>query len=74
MERRGSGQDRHGRTWTIRVGTEEEAAEADSAWYAAMTPEERVMAVQDCLLSSLKARGIDEIPRLRRICRVVQRP
>lgn len=52
-----------------------EAAEEDFRfWYEDLTPEQRVEAVEECLLSALKARGVDEIPRLRRVSRVVQRP
>jgi len=74
MERRGQATDRHGRTWTARIVSQDEAEEEDFRfWYEELTPEERVRAVADCLLSSLKARGINEIPRLRRVCRVVER-
>jgi hypothetical protein len=73
MEQRGQAKDRHGRTWTATVVSEEEAEEADFRfWYEGLTPEERVNAVQDCLLSSLKAKGIREIPRLRRVHRVLK--
>jgi hypothetical protein len=74
MEKRGQATDRHGRTWVARVGSQDEAEEEDFRfWYEELTPEERVRAVEDCLLSSLKARGVNEIPRLRRVCRVVER-
>jgi hypothetical protein len=74
MEKRGQATDRHGRVWTAQVVSLEEAEEADFRfWYDELTPEERVRAVEDCLLSSLKAKGIHEIPRLRRVCRVVER-
>jgi hypothetical protein len=74
VEKRGQATDRHGRTWTARVVSLDEAEEEDFRfWYEELTPEERVQAVADCLLSSLKARGINEIPRLRRVCRVVER-
>lgn len=75
MERRGQAIDRHGRTW---VGAVVQKTDADAEdfrfWFDGMTPEERVRAVGDCLLSSLKAQGIDAVPRLRRISRVVERP
>lgn len=74
MERRGQAVDRHHRTWTATVVSEDEAEEADFRfWYEGLSPEERVDAVADCLLSSLKARGIREIPRLRRVHRVLER-
>lgn len=73
MERRGEAVDRHNRTWTATVVSEAEAEEADFRfWYEGLSPEERVNAVQDCLLSALKARGIREIPRLRRVHRVLK--
>lgn len=75
MQVRGKAVDRHGRTWEARVLTQDEAEEEDFRfWYEGLTPEERVDAVADCLLSSLKARGIHEIPRLRRVCRVIKSP
>jgi hypothetical protein len=73
MEQRGQARDRHNRTWTATVISEAEAEEADFRfWYDGLSPEERVNAVQDCLLSSLKAKGILEIPRLRRVHRVLK--
>jgi hypothetical protein len=73
MERRGTATDRHNRTWTAVVVREDEAEEEDFRfWYEDLTPEERVNAVADCLLSSLQAKGIREIPRLRRVHRVLK--
>lgn len=75
MEQRGKAVDRHGRVWTARVvDRAEEADENFRFWHDNLTPEQRVEAVEECLLSALKAKGIDEIPRLRRVSRVVQRP
>lgn len=75
MDERGQAVDRHGRVWRARVVRRAEAAEEDFRfWYDELTPEERVEAVEECLLSALKAKGIHEIPRLRRVSRVVQRP
>jgi hypothetical protein len=66
--------DRHGRVWTAHVVREDEAEEADFRfWYEELTPEERVRAVEDCLLSALKTRGLDGVPRLRRVYRVLER-
>ena len=74
MEKRGQATDRHGRVWVARVVSDHEAEEEDFRfWYEDLTPEERVLAVEECLLSALKARGVNEIPRLRRVCRVVER-
>ncbi|MDP9120546.1 MAG: hypothetical protein M3O15_04130 [Acidobacteriota bacterium] len=73
MERRGQAEDRHGRIWTATVLSEAEAEEADFRfWYEELSPEERVAAVEDCLLSALKARGVGEIPRVRRVYRIVE--
>lgn len=75
MELRGKAVDRHGRTWSATVVDRAEAADEDFRFgYDNLTPEQRVEAVEECLLSALKAKGIDEIPRLRRVSRVVQRP
>lgn len=53
--------------------SQDEAEEEDFRfWYEEMTPEERVRAVEECLLSSLKAKGMTEIPRLRRVCRILE--
>jgi hypothetical protein len=74
METRGTATDRHGRPWTANIVRRDEAADEDFRfWYENLTPEQRVIEVEACLLSSLKAKGIHEIPRLRRVSRVVQR-
>jgi hypothetical protein len=65
--------ERGGRRWSIRVVDAKEAEQADFEFWFQRTPAERVAAVEECLLSALKTRGIDEIPRLRRVCRVVER-
>lgn len=73
MKQRGQAVDRHGRTWTATVVSESEAEEADFRfWHEGLSPEERVNAVQDCLLSALKAKGISEIPRLKKVYRVLK--
>jgi hypothetical protein len=75
MERRGQAADRQGRIWTATVLGEAEAEEADFRfWYEELSPAERVDAVADCLLSCLQAKGIREIPRLRRVSRVLRLP
>ena len=66
--------DKYGRVWVARIVSHGETEEEDFRfWYEEMTPEERVRAVEECLLSSLKAKGVNEIPRLRRVYRVVKR-
>ncbi len=73
MERRGQAV-RRGKVWTGMVVDQDEAEEEDFRfWYENFTPAQRVEAVEDCLLSSLKAKGIHEIPRLRRVYRVIER-
>lgn len=37
-----------------------------------MTPEERVLAVYDLTLARLAARGITEMPRMQKVCRIVK--
>jgi hypothetical protein len=74
VSRRGQATDRHGRIWVGAVVPKATAEEEDfDFWYDRLTPVERVAAVEDCLLSALKARGLDAVPRLRRVSRVVQR-
>jgi hypothetical protein len=74
MEKRGQAMDRRGRIWSAHVVHQDEADEADFRfWYEGMTSEDRVRAVEDCLLSALKARGLDGVPRLRRVYRVIER-
>lgn len=74
MKRRNRTTDRQGRTWTAAVVSKGEAAVADFRfWYEELTPEQRVAAVAECLSSSLKTRGVDEVPRLRRVARIVKR-
>jgi hypothetical protein len=74
MEKRGQAVDRHGRIWEARVVSEAEAEDEDFRfWYEGLSPEERVRAVEECLLSALRAKGMNEIPRLRRVCRVIER-
>src|SRR5437870_7634787 len=66
--------DKRGRTWTAsKVRWQDAEAEDFRFWYEELTPEERVDAVYDALESSLKAKGIDEVPRLRRVHRRIKR-
>src|SRR3990172_907131 len=67
--------DGRGRTWTVSKVRWDEAAEEDfQFWYEGLTPEERVEAVADALEGCLKARGLDAVPRLRRVHRRLERP
>src|SRR3990167_1903082 len=67
--------DRHGRTWTVaKVRRDQAEAEDFRFWYERLTPEQRVEAVAEALEGCLKTRGLDAIPRLRRVHRRVKRP
>ena len=69
--------DRHGRNrnWTVAKVRRDEAEEEDFRfWYEGLTPEERVEAVAEALEGCLKTRGLDAIPRLRRVHRRIKRP
>ncbi len=67
--------DDRGRTWTVaKVGWQEAEEEDFRFWYEGLTPEERVEAVGDALEGCLKTRGLDAIPRLRRVHRRIKRP
>jgi hypothetical protein len=71
--RRAHATDRRGRIWSVAVVPADAADEEDFRfWFDELTPEERVEAVHTCLLSALKARGIDAAPRLRRVARRIQ--
>lgn len=66
---------RQGVEWTITVRSQKDAREADADhWLRELSPEERVAAVAECTLSALKTRGYRELPRVRRVCRVVDAP
>lgn len=66
--------DSYGRRWKISKVRWEEAEEEDFRfWYEELTPEQRVDAVADALLSCLKTRGINALPRLRRVHRRIRR-
>jgi hypothetical protein len=66
--------DRRGRTWTISVVPQVEAAAEDARfWYEELTPAQRVELMPQCLLDCLKTRGLRELPRFRRVYRCVKR-
>ncbi len=70
----GQATDRHGRVWRAQTVTFEEGEEENwRFWHEALTPEQRIVATLECLTDSLKVQGKDELPRLRRISRVVHR-
>jgi hypothetical protein len=66
--------DRRGREWTISIVPRERADEEDERFWAQLTGNERVELMSECLLDALKTRGRRELPRFRRIYRVVERP
>ena len=66
--------DRRGRTWTVSVVPKAEAEEEDFRfWYEELSPGQRVDLVHECLLSCLKTKGLDALPRFRRVYRCVKR-
>jgi hypothetical protein len=66
--------ERSGRTWIVRRVLREDADVADfDFWFEGLTPEQRVKAVHEALDSSLKAQGLDNVPRLRRVRRRIER-
>jgi hypothetical protein len=66
--------DRRGRLWTVSVVPTAEADEEDFRfWYEELTPAQRVDLVSECLLSCLKTKGLDALPRFRRVYRRVER-
>ncbi|MEW6356738.1 MAG: hypothetical protein AB1696_10450 [Planctomycetota bacterium] len=74
MQKRGRAIDRNGRIWTGVVVRKDEAEDEDFRfWFEELTPDQRVEAVDECLMSSLKAKGLDGPIRLRRVSRVIKR-
>ena len=59
---------RNGRTWTVQQVSWAEQEEVDFLfWLEGMTPEERVEAVGDATLMGYTIKGMNGIPRLRRV-------
>jgi len=74
MVERGSAIDKYGRMWKARVVSMSEAEEEDFRfWFEGLSPEDRVNAVDSCLIGCLKTRGADGTARLRRVFRIVKR-
>jgi len=66
--------DAKGRLWQVAIVPTECAEEEDARfWYEELSAEERVAAVHECLKSALRAQGVEHVPRLRRVARIVQR-
>jgi len=65
---------RNGRAWTLsKVRREDAEVEDFRFWYEDLTPEQRVDAVYDALEMCLKMKGVDAVPRLRRVHRLLKR-
>ena len=65
---------RNGRTWTMEKVRWEDAEEEDFRfWYEGLTPKQRLEAVYEALEMCLKAKGVDAVPRLRRVHRMFKR-
>jgi hypothetical protein len=65
---------RKGRKWTLSKIRLEDSEEQDfQFWYESLTPEQRVDAVYDALEMCLKMKGVDAVPRLRRVHRIIKR-
>jgi hypothetical protein len=58
---------RNGDTWTVKRADPLRQLEEDVAYWQSRSVAERVDAVGDLLLLNLKAQGILELPRLRRV-------
>ena len=65
---------RNGLAWTLSKIRLKDAEEEDFRfWYEGLTPEQRVDAVYDALEMCLKMKGVDAVPRLRRVHRLLKR-
>ena len=65
---------RNGRIWSLSKIDLKNAEEEDFRfWYEDLTPEQRVDAIYDALEMCLKVKGIDAVPRLRRVHRLLKR-
>jgi hypothetical protein len=65
---------RNGRTWTLSKIRLEDAEEEDFGfWYEGLSPKQRLEAVYEALEMCLKARGVNAVPRLRRVHRMFKR-
>lgn len=71
VSKRGDAIDREGRQWTVSLVPIGEAD--DPGFWLELTPEQRVDAVDECLVTCMKTRGRSGAPRLRRVHRLVER-
>ncbi len=63
--------DRRGREWTVVVKSMDE--DDDLEPWIRLTPEQRIELIGECVLDGLRVKGQSDIPRLRRIYRIVER-
>jgi hypothetical protein len=65
---------RYGQTWTVSKIRMPDAEDEDLRfWHESLTPEQRVDAVYDALEMCLKMKGVNAVPRLRRVHRLIKR-
>jgi hypothetical protein len=64
--------DRRGRTWTVSVMPLEENDDLDP--WLRLSPAQRVELIGECVLDGLRVKGQSDVPRMQRVCRMVQRP
>ena len=65
-------QDRQGRSWTIEVMPVDHNDDL-SPWLD-LSPEQRIELVGECVLDGIRLEGKRDVPRLRRVHRVLERP
>src|SRR5258707_9090899 len=65
-------QDRHDRTWTIEVMPLDH--DDDLSPWLELSPEQRIDLVGECVLDGIRLEGKRDVPRLRRVYRVLERP
>lgn len=65
--------DRQGRVWTMSAVPLTDAEEQDARFWLAVPPEQRVELLTDLLLAFQKVKGKRDLPRFRRVYRVVAR-
>lgn len=65
--------ERDGRIWTIQDVSWDEAEEESFRFWYAMSPDDRVKPTEEALEICLRIRGLNGVPRLRRVNRIVKR-
>jgi len=64
--------DRRGRTWSVEVMPLEQDDQLEH-WFA-LTPEQRIDLVGECVVDGLRVKGQCEVPRMQRVYRILERP